>query len=87
LVFGVNQALNFFDFGTFSPLSILSAPIFFPSLGQPYLGAQAINKDKIRDPNAALYNIFFITVISDTGDGKNVQKIIYNQGFSLNQLL
>ncbi len=31
-------ALNFGDFGTFSPLSILSAPTFFPSLGQPYLG-------------------------------------------------
>ena len=31
-------ALNFGDFGTFSPLSILSAPTFFPSLGHPYLG-------------------------------------------------
>jgi hypothetical protein len=30
--------LNLGDFGTFSPLSILSAPTFFPSLGQPYLG-------------------------------------------------
>jgi hypothetical protein len=31
-------ALNFFAFGTFSPLKTLSAPTFLPSLGQPYFG-------------------------------------------------
>ena len=34
----VHYALNFFAFGTFSPLKILSAPTFLPSLGQPYFG-------------------------------------------------
>jgi len=35
--------LNFFCLGSFSPLSNLSAPTFFP-VGQPYLGLQ-------EDPN------------------------------------
>jgi len=33
-----NYALNFLAFGTFSPLSIRSAPTFFPLEGQPDLG-------------------------------------------------
>jgi len=32
--------LNLGDFGNFSPLNILSAPTFFPLLGQPYFGLQ-----------------------------------------------
>jgi hypothetical protein len=41
-------ALNFFAFGTFSPLNTLSAPTFFPSLGQPYLGPNKF-RNKLQD--------------------------------------
>jgi hypothetical protein len=36
--------LNFFAFGTFSPLNILSAPTFLPLLGQPYRAHELIKK-------------------------------------------
>jgi hypothetical protein len=34
--------LNLGALGTFSPLKILSAPTFFPSLGHPYLGPKIL---------------------------------------------
>jgi len=40
----MDQALNFFAFGTFSPLNILSAPTFLPLLGQPYFGPNILRK-------------------------------------------
>jgi hypothetical protein len=35
-------ALNFFAFGTFSPLNNRSAPTFLPLLGQPLLGGKSL---------------------------------------------
>jgi hypothetical protein len=37
--------LNFGALGTFSPLNILSAPTFFPLLGQPYFGPNKLLKN------------------------------------------
>jgi hypothetical protein len=34
--------LNFFAFGTFSPLRMRSAPTAFPSPGQPYFGPNTL---------------------------------------------
>jgi hypothetical protein len=39
-----NQALNFFAFGTFSPLNIRSAPTFLPLPGQPYFGPNTLQE-------------------------------------------
>jgi hypothetical protein len=35
-------ALNLFAFGTFSPVSTRSAPVFFPFAGHPYLGPNTL---------------------------------------------
>lgn len=40
----VIYALNFFAFGTLSPLRTRSAPTFLPSLGQPYFGPNKLRK-------------------------------------------
>jgi len=42
--------LNFFAFGTFSPLRILSAPTFCPLPGQPYLGPNKLRNILHDDP-------------------------------------
>ncbi|MBS1599429.1 MAG: hypothetical protein JST75_14480 [Bacteroidetes bacterium] len=36
--------MNLGAFGTFSPLNILSAPTFFPLLGQPYFGLKTLQE-------------------------------------------
>src|SRR3954470_16392971 len=43
-------ALNFLAFGTFSPLRILSAPTFLPSLGQPYFGPNKLRNMLQEEP-------------------------------------
>jgi hypothetical protein len=43
-------ALNFFAFGTFSPLKTLSAPTFLPSLGQPYFGPNKLRNILHEEP-------------------------------------
>jgi hypothetical protein len=60
LIFGVAQALNFFAFGTFSPLRCLSAPKFCPLLGHPYLGEQDRKKDTKTVIKAAFIKLLFI---------------------------
>jgi hypothetical protein len=54
--------LNFGDFGIFSPLKIRSAPMFLPSLGQPYLAAQPKQQDTKVTKSAALPKILFINI-------------------------
>jgi hypothetical protein len=74
-------ALNLGDFGTFSPLSILSAPTFFPSLGQPYFGPNMlcihpqeelpVNKIARKKKRVMVLGRFILVVVSFMGHHYN----------------
>src|SRR5690606_31809583 len=62
------QDLNFFAFGGFSPLSILSAPKALPLAGQPYLGQKTLFQTLQDEP---------VDIIARKAEANNMFRVVF----------